>query len=76
MSTRFKVRVIGTVFSALALGATAMTTIGAWLAYVQNAPTWAFFLYFGALLVNVPLGGVIGFVFRVPGGGRSRQGID
>ena len=76
MSTRFKVRVIGTMFSALALSATAVTSIGAWMAYVQNAPTWAYFLYFGALLVNVPLGGVIGFVFRVPGGGRSGQDID
>jgi hypothetical protein len=63
-------------FSALALGATTVTTIGACLAYVQKAPTWAFFLFLGALLTNVPLGGVIGYVFRVSDFGQVEQNAD
>jgi hypothetical protein len=59
-----KTRTLGVVFSALILSGTVTTTIGACVAYAQKAPTWAFFLFFGGLMGNIPLGGVIGYLFR------------
>jgi hypothetical protein len=73
MSTRLKVRAVGSAFSAMSLGGTIATTIGACLAYVQKAPVWAFFLFFGAFMVNIPVGGIIGFIFHGGGNGKTSQ---
>lgn len=71
MSSRLKI--LGSVFSMLALAGTVSATVGTCLAYVQRAPAWAFFLFFGIFLSNIPLGGVIGFVFRLPDRDRTGQ---
>jgi hypothetical protein len=56
---------LGFTFSAFIISGTIFTTIGICLAYV-HAPMWAFLLFFGGLLTNIPLGGVVGYLFRTP----------
>lgn len=66
MLTPPKTRTLGVAFSALTLSGTVTTTIGVCAAFAQKAPTWSYFLFFGGLMANIPLGGVIGYLFRGP----------
>ena len=68
-----RTRTLGSIFSALTLSGTVATTIGVCLAYVQRAPIWAYFLFFGGLLANIPLGGIVGYLFHTPGSNKLNK---